>query len=59
MYFTKKYAVHRIRFMGWGALKSVLSNVELGINEMKCLYEEVGASMAFNGAERRVTNGYS
>ena len=35
----------------WGALKSVLSNIELGIKAKKCLYEGVIVPTALYGAE--------
>ena len=45
--------VHRMNegYGAWGALKSVLSNRELGINTKKCLYELVIVPTALYGAE--------
>ena len=46
-------AVHRtnLGYRAWGALKSVLNNSGLGINEKKCLYEGVIIPTAFYGAD--------
>ena len=45
--------VHRMNevYRAWGALKSVLSNRELGIKAKKCLYEGVIVPTALYGAE--------
>ena len=45
--------VHRINrgYRPWGALKSMLSNRELGIKVEKCLYEGITVPMALYGAE--------
>ena len=45
--------VHRINqgYRAWGALKSMLSNRELGIKVEKCLYEGIIVPMALYGAE--------
>ena len=41
--------VHRMNegYKAWGALKSVLSNREVGINVKKCLYERVIVQTVF------------
>ena len=38
-------------YRAWGALKSVLSNRELGMKAKKCLYEVVIVPTALYGAE--------
>ena len=38
-------------YRAWGALKSVLSNLGLGIKTKKCLYEGVIVPTALYGAE--------
>ena len=45
--------VHRMNdgYRAWGALKSVLSNRELGIKAKKCIYEGVIIPTALYGAE--------
>ena len=45
--------IHRINegYRAWGALKSVLSNRELGIKAKKCLYEGVIVPTALYGTE--------
>ena len=62
----ERNVVHRMieGYRAWGALKSVLSNRELGIEAKKCLYEGVivltalyGAdAWGMRGAERRKVN---
>ena len=45
--------VHRMNegYRAWGGLESVLSNIGLGINVKKCLYEGVIVHTALYGAE--------
>ena len=49
----KRDVVHRMNegYRAWGALKSVLSNIGLGIKAKKCLYEGVIVPTALYGAE--------
>ena len=48
MWYTE--CIHEV-YIGWGVLKSVLSNRGLGIKAKKCLYEGVIVPTALHGAE--------
>ena len=49
----ERNVVHRMNegYRAWGVLKSVLSNIGLGIKANKCLFERVIVPMALHGAD--------